>query len=71
MIVIIHGNGLTAASKKISEIKSQFDPLSIQEFSGKQIGEPFHHKADLALDGFAARIDSKNSPPHYPDIQNE
>src|SRR5258708_21740853 len=37
MIILIHGNGLTATSKKISEIKAKFDPLSIQEFLGKQI----------------------------------
>src|SRR5258708_33154167 len=37
MIILIHGNGLTAISKKISEIRAKFDQLSIQEFSGKQI----------------------------------
>lgn len=37
MIILIYGNGLTAISKKISEIKNKFDPNSIQEFSGKQI----------------------------------
>lgn len=36
MIILIHGGGLAATSKKISEIKKSFDPLTVQEFSGKQ-----------------------------------
>jgi DNA polymerase III delta subunit len=38
MVIIIHGNGLTAISRKVTEIRGKFDPLSVQEFFGKQTG---------------------------------
>lgn len=34
-IIIIHGNGITAQTAKVLEIKKGFDPLSVQEINGR------------------------------------
>lgn len=35
-LIILHGNGLSAISQKLSDIKKNFDPLEIQTLSGKE-----------------------------------
>lgn len=37
-IIILHGDGLSAISQKISQIKKDFDPVSTTSFSGKELG---------------------------------
>ena len=34
-IIVFHGNGLSALSKQVSHLRSQYDPLAISEFNGK------------------------------------
>ena len=35
-LILLHGNGLTAISNKISAIKKDFDPMSVVQISGKE-----------------------------------
>ncbi len=34
-IIIFHGNGLSALSKQVSQIRTKYDPLAVSEFNGK------------------------------------
>lgn len=40
MLILIYGNGLVGISRKVSEIRSKFDPLNTQEFVGKNLSFP-------------------------------
>ncbi len=73
MIILIHGNGLTGISKKISEIRKGFDSLSTQEFSGKQIefdqaiiqfatGGLFVEQRLVILEDFDEKVDLEKLP---------
>jgi DNA polymerase III delta subunit len=73
MIILIHGTGLASISKKLSELKKDFDVLSIQEFSAKQIefeqavaqiatGGLFDEKRLVVLEDFDEKIDFSKIP---------
>src|SRR5258708_7481778 len=72
-IILIYGNGLINISKKISEIRGEFDKLSIQEFSGKQIdfdqavvgfstGGLFAEERLILLEDFDEKVDLEKLP---------
>jgi DNA polymerase III delta subunit len=78
MLIILHGNGLSAISQKISQIKKEYDPMSISSYSGKAINlenvlpiistpSLFSEKRLVVLEDYDDKIDLEKLP-NDPDV---
>lgn len=72
-LILIHGNALSAISRKISEFKQKFDSLSITEINGKEssfhdavvklsTGDLFSESRLVILEQFDEKIDISKLP---------